>query len=154
MKDGGIRLAVWPALLGVGLLVADRVTKHFFRLGEYGEGPFRLEGVLNQGFAFGIPFSRWVWAVGLLVFFVLLALYVRKAGIRHARIRFGLAFLLAGGASNALDRFEFGGVVDWIHLFGLWAVNLADIWVLIGLLTFVTREFKREKRTADPVKGE
>ena len=153
MKNGGIRLAVWPALLGVGLLVADRATKHLFRLGEYGSGPFRLEGTLNVGFAFGIPFSRWVWFVGLAVFAVLLAVYVKKAGIAKTGVRFGLAFLLAGGISNAIDRFEFGGVVDWIHLFGLWAVNLADIWVLLGLAAFATREFKREKPAAGPSKG-
>ena len=53
----------------------------------------------------------------------------------------GLGFILAGGFSNLIDRLLFGGVINYIDVTAIIEnfpiFNLADVYIIIGLLIFV-----------------
>lgn len=50
--------------------------------------------------------------------------------IRH---KFPLAVIIGAGISNLLDRFFYGGVVDYIKFFNISTINLADIAISISI---------------------
>ena len=63
-----------------------------------------------------------------------------------------LSFALAGGISNIIDRICRGGVVEYIHITNFPALNIADICIAIGWISFVAifasfsaKEFTKNK---------
>lgn len=107
-------------------------------------GGFRYEGsvisiisVLNKGVAFSM-FSflgenlKWI-QLGLIVMLGYVFL-VSEDLLKSYFIPFGL--LIGSGASNLHDRFEYGGVVDyifWHYKFEFAVFNLADVLINIGV---------------------
>jgi signal peptidase II len=110
------------------LLVLDQSIKYFFytrpeRVGMVGY-------YLNQNFSWSLP-------VGNITVIVLTVLLL--SGLIYWRSRlFGpvLAWHLIGigAASNLIDRFVRGGVVDYIYLPYGGIINLADILILAGVI--------------------
>ena len=81
----------------------------------------------------------------LILNILVLAFIIRFLVIQFDRMsigtKIGLAFILAGGFSNLIDRIVFGGVIRYIHINSLIEsfpiFNLADVYVMIGLLIFI-----------------
>lgn len=123
-------------------------------------GGFRYEGsvisiisVLNKGVAFSM-FSflgenlKWI-QLGLIVILGYVFL-VSEDLLKSYFISFGL--LIGSGASNLHDRFEYGGVVDyifWHYKFEFAVFNLADVLINIGvgLLLLMILFGKKRKET-------
>lgn len=123
-------------------------------------GGFRHEGsvisiisVLNKGVAFSM-FSflgenlKWI-QLGLIVILGYVFL-VSEDLLKSYFIPFGL--LIGSGASNLHDRFEYGGVVDyifWHYKFEFAVFNLADVLINIGvgLLLLMILFGKKRKET-------
>lgn len=123
-------------------------------------GGFRYEGsvisiisVLNKGVAFSM-FSflgenlKWI-QLGLIVILGYVFL-VSEDLLKSYFIPFGL--LIGSGASNLHDRFEYGGVVDyifWHYKFEFAVFNLADVLINIGvgLLLLMILFGKKRKET-------
>ncbi len=136
-----------PFALFFGALALDQASKYAFE-GVQAPSPQPLlffAEEINYAFAFSLPFRSSLWFVGLGFFAVLLTVFLWKTGLKGLIVRFGLALLLAGGVGNALDRLLIGGVRDFIQIRDLAAFNLADIWVLLGLLLLAYREWVSEK---------
>ena len=63
-----------------------------------------------------------------------------------------IALLYAGGLSNILDRFTYGGVVDyfyWHYLFEFAIFNIADVIIDLGVVIIIykqIRESSEEKK--------
>jgi signal peptidase II len=98
--------------------------------------PIRLEPVVSSGALGTSTRARWL-------LLLLLALAAISAAILLWDGRFlasparqlGLAFAFGGAASNLIDRFRLRAVVDMFHL-GAWpAFNLADVAIVLGLVT-------------------
>lgn len=85
----------------------------------------------NYGIAFGLP------AHSALISIVLLLAIVCLATILHYRpsnkLILPITLILAGGASNILDRVIYGAVIDPIVFFN-WQGNVADIAIFIGII--------------------
>ena len=68
-----------------------------------------------------------IWPIWLIV--LLLLLMIRVFGWS-----LGTVLILAGGISNLIDRVRFGGVIDYITI-GWWpSFNLADCFILAGVI--------------------
>ena len=87
----------------------------------------------------------------------LLLLAVVGAAIRYPRreiARAGLAFFVAGGLSNLVDRVAHGRVVDFLVLrvgpIHTGVFNVADVAIMIGLALLVLAEMTRAGRPAGP----
>lgn len=48
-----------------------------------------------------------------------------------------LSFILAGALGNLTDRLAHGYVYDWILLFNISVINLADIMIALGIVLFI-----------------
>ena len=99
---------------------------------------FGLTFYLNEQFAWSWPLSN---AAAIVLSLGLLALgsffYFRCA---RARPELSALFLIASGAlSNLIDRIARGGVVDYISVPAGGVINLADIFIFVGVGLLITR---------------
>lgn len=147
------------AAIVVVWIVADRATKALVedgvnRSGTFGSGPvlglFSVHLVYNTGGAWSV-FSGATVALGVFSV-VMCAALVAFAIIQRARITWpeviGLAFVVAGGLGNALDRFALNHVVDFIDLafMDFPVFNVADIGVTCGIVIFLIGWLVRQRR--------
>jgi signal peptidase II len=57
--------------------------------------------------------------------------------------KIGVIFILGGALSNLIDRYRYGCVIDFIDI-KIWPIfNLADIFITIGAIIVILRNFKK-----------
>jgi signal peptidase II len=133
----------WLALtcIAVAALCADQITKHIVasQLTLDDEiraiGPLYIHHVQNSGIAFGffssatpIVIALTTLALGwMLVFFA-------RSGARHPILPLGLGLVIGGSVSNLVDRVRLGHVTDFLDLRFWPAFNLADSFIVIGVV--------------------
>ncbi|MGC9351997.1 MAG: signal peptidase II [Sulfurovum sp.] len=125
-------------LAAIGTFVIDQGVKSIFIEGYYRAGEcIDLELHYNKGVAFSLfaflgPYLKWLQALlitGLLVF------VIKEGYIR--RYAFPVGLVIGGALGNLYDRFEHGGVVDYVawHCGFEFAVfNYADVAIDIGIV--------------------
>lgn len=132
------------SLVVVTLFLIDRALKFYAQNLPLSEGFLFFPGLqfkysLNPSLFFFPAWSFMPW----LALAVLIALTISMT--THWRNRslspspYPLVPILLGGASNVFDRFAYGGVVDYVEILGLATINLADILILIGLISILWR---------------
>ena len=133
----------WVALGAIALtaLAGDQLTK--FIVSErlslddsvHIVGPFSIHHVHNSGIAFGL-FSNATPIVTALTAIAVgwMLLFFARSGARHPILPIALGLLIGGSASNLLDRVRLGHVTDFLD-FEFWpAFNLADTFIVLGVL--------------------
>jgi signal peptidase II len=153
----------WIALATIALaaLAADQLTKYIVtsKLGldesVHVLGSFSIHHVRNSGIAFGF-FAQATAVVivltGLAVAWMLV--FFARSGARHPVLPVALGLVIGGSVSNLLDRVRLGYVTDFLDLRWWPAFNLADSFIVIGvlilLITLVLAE--REPRRSRTVR--
>jgi signal peptidase II len=149
---------LWGSLSRLGLLtalaaaVADQASKLWllfvFDLGArqpVAVTPFLdLVLVWNRGISYGLfqqdgPIGQWALLAVKIVAVVLLWLWLARAGLRLTAVSLGL--IIGGALGNAIDRFSYGAVADFVllHLttatwsFSWYVFNLADVAIVAGV---------------------
>jgi signal peptidase II len=133
----------WAGLLAVAaaVIVADQVTKHIIAsrmaVGDSRQVlPFLdITHLRNTGIAFGI-FPGRLEVVSLLtaVAVVWMLMHFARSGSRHLLFPVALGFLIGGSVSNLFDRVTNGYVTDFIHIRHWPTFNLADTFIVIGVV--------------------
>ena len=142
------------ALLSLGIIVLDQVSKHWitlkFSLGEslpVVPGYFNVAYVRNPGAAWGMfGGSTGILAV-LSIAVLLVLLFFRRSFLSDSLIhRIALAFMIGGISGNLIDRIRLRYVIDFLdfcwqnHHFP--AFNVADSSICVGVgLYMVTALF-------------
>jgi len=136
----------WVALTAIALaaVAADQLTKHIvasqLALGDgvHVLGPFWIHHVRNSGIAFGF-FSQATAVVivltGLAVAWMIV--YFARSGARHPILPVALGLVIGGSMSNLLDRVRLGYVTDFLDLRWWPSFNLADTFIVIGVLVLL-----------------
>ena len=151
----GARASQWLGLLSVAVaaIVADQLTKQLVtsQLALDDEvhvaGPLTIHHVQNSGIAFGLFASATpvvtmltAIAVGWMLWFF------ARAGARHPVLPVALGLLIGGSASNLIDRVRLGHVTDFIDL-GFWpAFNLADAFIVSGVVILLVALLAADRR--------
>ena len=135
--------AQWISLGAIALtaLAGDQLTKYFAssRLALDEEvhvfGPLSIHHVHNSGIAFGL-FSNATAIVTALTAIAVgwMLLFFARSGARHPILPIALGLLIGGSASNLIDRVRLGHVTDFIDLEFWPAFNLADTFIVLGVL--------------------
>jgi signal peptidase II len=140
----------WLALAAIAgaAVVADQLTKQIVTsellLGEETDviGPVTIHHVQNTGIAFGLfssatPIVTAVTAVavGWMVWF-----FARSGG-RHGLLPVALGFLIGGSTANLIDRLRLGHVTDFLDIAFWPAFNLADTFIVVGVVLLVVALF-------------
>jgi signal peptidase II len=145
----------------VAAVVADQLTKQLVsrRLALGDEisivGSFSIHHVQNSGIAFGL-FAGSTWLViplTALAIAWMLAFFARS-GARHPVLPVGLGLVIGGSVSNLVDRVRLGHVTDFLDLRYWPAFNLADTFIVVGVLVLLAalvaadREPRRQRQVA------
>lgn len=147
--------------LAAAAIVADFATKRLVReLMVEGESLplapfFNLVSARNSGAAFSFladagGWQRWFFVALAAVVSVVLAWMLSAK--RDRLEAFAFAMILGGAVGNAIDRFVFGAVTDFLdfHLSGWhWpAFNVADIAICVGAACLIAGSFKAARANA------
>ena len=129
------------AAIALAAIAADQLTKHIvtsqLKLDDavHVLGPFWIHHVRNSGIAFGF-FSQATAVVivltGLAVLWMLV--FFGRSGSRHPILPVALGLVIGGSTSNLLDRVRLGYVTDFLDLRWWPAFNLADSFIVAGVL--------------------
>lgn len=137
-KYGNIK--VWGAII-IALFVIDRILKYWSKNLPDGEA-FAFIPKIEFGYflnpsLFFFPVWSFVPWVALGVLIVLFGFWIWKSRFGIWNSPQGFFPILLGGLSNVLDRFAYGGVIDYVNIVGLATLNLADILILSGILLII-----------------
>ncbi|MFH0969730.1 MAG: signal peptidase II [Patescibacteria group bacterium] len=121
------------SVIFVVLIFIDQLSKYLIRL----KGGFYI---CNPNIFWGIKIPNDIfYAFWGLIIAVLLMLLFKKSLIYNSIF---IILIIAGAASNMIDRLLCGCVVDFINL-KLWPVfNLADVFIVCGALFLLVRQRK------------
>ena len=136
----------WVALTAIALaaVAADQLTKHIvasqLALGDgvHVLGPFWIHHVRNSGIAFGF-FSQATAVVIVLTGLAVawMVAYFARSGARHPILPVALGLVIGGSTSNLLDRVRLGYVTDFLDLRWWPSFNLADSFIVVGVLVLL-----------------
>lgn len=136
------------ALLGVGIVTADQITKYLVleNIPLYGhvagiDGLFHLTYVQNTGAAFSsFQGMQWLFIVVFLLFTAgMIWVFVSKGLGLTSFERWCLVAIYAGGLGNMIDRIRFGYVVDMIAVdfINFPVFNIADSFITCGCIALM-----------------
>lgn len=117
------------SILFFALVFIDQLSKYLIR----SQGGFYI---CNKNIAFGIELPEiifWIFWIAT-IFFVLFSLY--KKYLIHNTLY--IILILSGAISNIIDRLYFGCVIDFIDI-KIWPIfNLADSFIVLGMIMLIT----------------
>ena len=135
----------------VVVFIIDQVVKYgFANLSWDVDGPYMS---LKLAYNYGVAFSMFSFLEHNLKYIqlaiVLLGtLYLFKNKEVFKEYCLPIALLYAGGLSNILDRFTYGGVVDyfyWHYLFEFAIFNIADVIIDLAVVIIIYKQIKQSK---------
>ena len=133
------------------VFIIDQVVKFgFANLNWDVDGPYMS---LKLAYNYGVAFSMFSFLEHNLKYIqlaiVLIAtLYLLKNQNVFKEYYFPIALLYAGGLSNILDRFTYGGVVDyfyWHYLFEFAIFNIADVMIDLAVVIIIYKQIKQSR---------
>ena len=131
-----------PAMIPSGYLFAEVIP-----------GILNITMVRNTGVSFGLfggGDARWALSVFSIVVAGALAWWALKAERRTLVAAIGL--VIGGAIGNAIDRIQYGYVVDFIDFSGTgvfpWVFNIADSAITIGVLLLIIDSVVSERKQA------
>ncbi|WP_233709982.1 MULTISPECIES: signal peptidase II [unclassified Helicobacter] len=150
----------------LSVFILDQVVKYLFFYYAGGiDGMVLWENkiislvlVFNKGIAFSFLSFLGIYLKYLQVLAICIATFLlwrQKGFFLQNTLAFGLIF--AGGCSNLLDRFVYGGVVDyiyWHYYFEFAVFNLADVMIDLGifLLLYKIMIYKSHNANSSAIK--
>lgn len=151
----------WVGLLAVALaaVLADQVTKHIvvgtLSLDDsvHVIGPLSIHHVQNSGIAFGL-FGSATAAITIVTSLAVIwmVVFFARSGGRHPVLPAAFGLLIGGSLSNLVDRIRLGHVTDFID-FKYWpAFNLADSFIVLGVLILVAAMLGADRRPKPPTR--
>ena len=152
----------WLSLVAIALaaVAADQLTKHIVASqlalddGVHVVGPLWIRHVQNSGIAFGF-FSQ-ATAVVVVVTAIAVAwmlAFFARSGARHPVLPVALGLVIGGSVSNLADRARLGYVTDFVDLRWWPAFNLADTFIVIGVLILLGALLHAEREPRKPSPG-
>jgi signal peptidase II len=143
----GAGAAQWAGLAAVAVaaLAADQFTKQIvtarLELGDEAHvvGPLSIHHVQNSGIAFGLFPTATAVVIALTALAVAWMLFFfARAGSRHPILPTALGLVLGGSIANLVDRVRLGHVIDFLDLDFWPAFNLADSFIVVGVVVLFT----------------
>lgn len=143
------------------VFIIDQVVKYgFANLGWDVNGPYMS---LKLAYNFGVAFSMFSFLAEYLKYIqlsmvIFAIIYLTKNRDVFKEYYIPIALLFAGGLSNILDRFTYGGVVDyfyWHYLFEFAIFNFADVMIDLGVVMIIFKQLsesmaqKKEKKQSN-----
>ena len=143
------------------VFIVDQVVKYGFANLDWDvNGPYMsLKLAYNYGVAFSMfSFLEHNLKYIQLVIILIATVYLLKNSNVFKEYYLSISLLYAGGLSNILDRFTYGGVVDyfyWHHWFEFAIFNIADVMIDLAVVIIIFKQIKqsREEKKQNEIKS-
>ena len=139
------------AFASIGLILADQLAKTLAAgklplLPVPSDNFFDFEIYKNYGIAFGLPIPAGAFYFIVLIFLALVAhtKFWRFDNPGKSEIA-AFSLVLAGAVGNLIDRLRWGYVLDFISVKGFLIFNLADAFIMIGVVLLLKDILKAER---------
>ena len=147
--------------LFITIFILDQVVKYgFANLAWDVDGPYMsLKLAYNYGVAFSMfSFLEHNLKYIQLVIILIGTIYLFRNQNVFKEYYLSIALLYAGGLSNILDRFTYGGVVDyfyWHYGFEFAIFNFADVMINLAVVLIIYKQIKqsREEKKQKEIKS-
>ncbi len=120
------------------LLAADRLAKaaalQIWQFKEYPVFPgLKLSLAINKNIAFSLPLSGQLLTAAISALILILGYYwLISIKNKQSQVALLLTIMLINAINNLIDRFVYGGVIDYIHLQYFTVFNLADVSICLA----------------------
>ena len=147
--------------LFVVIFLIDQIVKYGFANLDWDlDGPYMS---LKLAYNYGVAFSMFSFLDDNLKYIQLLIILVASIYLFKNKDVFdeyylSIALLYAGGLSNILDRFTYGGVVDyfyWHYGFEFAIFNIADVIIDLAVVIIIYKQIRqsREEKKQKEIKS-
>jgi len=123
------------------LIIIDQTAKHFAR-----------ETYPNYLGPFNLPAHQLILIVLAFALSLLLLIWLLSSPKQQLSLTIPLALIISGGFSNALDRLIYSYVKDIIALPYSITINLADLFITVGVVAVLIHLFFRRLQTHELIK--
>ncbi len=137
-----LRKAPWAftaSITTLAVVVLDLHTKTlWFESGRsqiFSNGLLQTVNHRNYGLVFDIPTPTWIVLALSTCALIAFVLYAKHAAPQNIRTAIALGCLIGGALGNGYDRLIFGYVRDWILVYGRSALNIADLFIGLGMIS-------------------
>lgn len=139
--------------IAAGVLIFDQITKYLVRsdfvLYESRaviENVFHLTYIENPGAAFGMMANqRWFFLITTFLIIIFIIYFMISMEKEEPKANIFLAMAIGGAVGNFIDRIIKGTVTDFFD-FRIWPVfNIADSFIVIGMIAAAFYVLKGEK---------
>jgi signal peptidase II len=136
----------WLLLIAIVAICVDQITKYFAYRGKFGDflNLFRPAfGQLllpNYNFAFGIALPHFFAYVLYAIIIAVFTVWYARLKSKNNWYGIGYSLIIAGAASNLIDRFVFGYVRDFVLAFWGNVFNFADVCIIAGIIMIICGE--------------
>ena len=124
-------------ILGIIIILLDQIVKYLM----INKDIVVIENVLKFSFTknYGMAFSIGNGIISIIISSILIILLIAFIIVKRNEINNLIPFILilAGGISNLIDRIFRGYVIDYISVFKFAIFNIADSFIVIGVLMLV-----------------
>ncbi len=149
MREKSPTIKILSFFCGLFLFASDRVlkiiaTKNIFN----GEKYTIIKNILyfdffkNYNIAFSIPVSNLVAIILSITLLILMIIYFVKLKEVSKRCFGPIILVFIGALSNIIDRIKFGYVIDYLNFININVFNLADVFIVLGILTIIIKNIK------------
>jgi len=123
-------------IVGILLILIDQLSKWWAEVHHF----FVIK---NSGLIFdwGPKWGTWIFIFTILV--LGLFLFVFETNKKYL---LPITLIIAGAVSNLIDRFFRGGIIDFIRIKGNIATNLADMYIIVGVIVYIILFYKYENK--------
>ncbi len=131
-------------ILIAALAISDRLSKQLaLKLLSEREG-FLIKKILGLGFLgnakfIGIINIPKIISISVSFIFLTLLVWLLLKKVPRGKKVVAIVFALIGAGSNTADRIIYGQVIDFL-IIGPWVINLADLFIIIGILLYLKSE--------------
>jgi signal peptidase II len=148
-------IGIAAALTAAVVVLADRLTKHFFFSSDPNSVKRLIPNILdivhheNHGIVanFPLPLPATI-ALTILVMAFIAGAAAAAVQTRRPIEAIALAEIFGGALGNLIDRLTQGFVFDWLLFFGQSAMNLADLAIIEGMVIFIGWRWMKKRRLA------
>jgi signal peptidase II len=131
------------------LIAIDQVTKVVLASRDFSIGPLKVFLVKNYGLPFGINSGNSLSLIVVLLSLGFLGYYYATQKDWQKYYALPLNLILVGAVSNIADRLTLGYVRDMFDLRLGFVFNVADAFIILGLLTLFIKSLHKDKQISE-----
>lgn len=115
-----------------------------FILDRYFKDFSNLDKTINYNFSFSLKIFQGTYFIPIFLILLFFIFYIQYSKFINKH-KYPIFIILTGGLSNLIDRYIYGGVVDYLDFFGLLKNNIADYLIILGLILLIVGLFLKKE---------